>query len=658
MRAFIALLVILILAAGAYFVGTSSSSEDDPSGLDPQGQENVSTENTPDPGETNLANIDTNAERTQSKPDVVEGGNTTITTKGEGQPGEILGTVINSEGRPVADAKVTLTRFGGAAMFFRGPGEVDRSTDRSMETNKDGEFRFKDVESFDMYTLIATHPNYAHVERSPLDATSGAVIEQELVMTGGSRVFGVIQDTQGNVVGGANVTLTPTALGAGVLEGTPTKHETTSAADGTYEFPHCAKDTHVLTVSAEGYGQVTIPNMNISGLADVERNVEMQAAQFLGGMVSDLEGNPIKNAKIEAFSMTNRASRTQTQVRTDDEGRYLFEDVPGGNYTLRASAKGFKTATKPRINAGEMDVNIQLAALPTVTGQVFDDKGQPARNFTVNLRQPMRGSDLTMYVPKTRTKVKSEDGTFKITVPMAGEYLVEAQAGSFAPSLSNSFTITDGQNLSGIDVTLKGGGIIRGRIVDPSGNAIPGAVIKTDNNDWTGSGFDESLGEMFPGISTKKTTKSNADGEFVLRGLHPTKYLVQISHPGFAKTAMRNVIVSEGVETNLKDVQMETGSTVSGVVRGPNGAPLSAASVNLQMETATEFPLSYRVRTNKDGAYEIKAVRSGTYWISAQRPSSGGNNPFAGSADLQTTRRRISISGDGTYQGQDFEIQD
>ncbi|MDF1838726.1 MAG: carboxypeptidase-like regulatory domain-containing protein [Planctomycetota bacterium] len=658
MRAFIALLVILALAAGGYFMSQSGSNQDDPSGLDPTGQQNVSTENTPEPGDTALAGIDTPTERTTSTPDVVEEGSTTITTKGEGQPGEILGRVINSEGRAISNAKVTLTRFGGAAMFFSGPGDVDRTTDRTVETNKDGEFRFKDVESFDMYTLIAVHPEYAHVERSPLDATSGAVIEQELVMGSGSRVFGTIQDTQGNVVGGATVVLTPTALGAGVLEGSPTKHETTSAADGTYEFPHCAKDTHVLTVSAEGYGQVTIPNLNISGMADVERNVEMQAAQFLGGMVVDTEGNPIKGAKVEAFSMTNRASRTQTQAKTDAEGNYLFEDVPGGNYTLRATAKGYKTATKPRINAGEMDVTIQLASLPTVSGQVFDDKGEPATNFTVNLRQPMRGSELTMFVSKTRTKVKSADGTFKITVPMAGEYLVEAQAGSFAPSLSNSFTITDGQNLSGIDVTLKGGGIIRGRVVDPNGKPIAGATIKTDNNDWTGSGFDISLGEMFPGISTKKSAKSNASGEFILRGLHPTKYLVQISHSGFANTAMRNVIVTEGVETNLKDVRMETGSTVSGVVRGPNGAPLSAATVHLQMETATEFPLSYRVRTNKDGAYEVKAVRSGTYWISAQRPSSGGNNPFAGSADLQTTRRRISISGDGAYQGQDFEIQD
>ncbi|MFT4649668.1 MAG: protocatechuate 3,4-dioxygenase beta subunit [Glaciecola sp.] len=658
MRAFIALLVILILVGAGIFLSPSNSTEEDPSGLGPKDQVNVVDEQEPDTGATNLTGIDQTTQRTTSVPTEVNEGSTTITTKGEGQPGEILGRVMNSEGRAIADAKVTLTRYGGAAMFFSGSSDIDRATDRSAETNKDGEFRFEDVESFDMYTLIATHPSYASVERSLLDATAGAVIEQELVMGNGSKVFGIVQDTQGNLVVGAKVTLTPSALGAGARDASPTKLETVSGVDGTYEFSHCSKDTHVLTVAADGYGQVTIPNMNISGQDDVERNVEMHAAQLLGGMVVDMEGNGIKGARVEAFSMTNRASRTQTKVVTDAEGNYMFEDVPGGNYTLRASAKGYKTATKPRINAGEMGVTIQLASLPTVTGQVFDDKGQPVLNFSINLRQPMRGTDLTMFVPKTKTRQKSADGTYKITVPMAGDYLVEAQAGSFAPSLSGSFSIIDGQNLTGINVTLKGGGIIKGRVVDSSGNPVAGAVIKTDNNDWTGSGFDQSLGEMFPGISTKKSAKSQSDGEFILRGLHPTKYLVQISHPDFAKTALRNVIVSEGVETNLKNVRMETGSAVSGVVRGSNGAPLSAATVHLQMETATEFPLSYRVRTNQDGAYEVKAVRSGTYWISAQRPSSGGNNPFSGSADLQTTRRRISISGDGTYQGQDFEIQD
>ncbi|MCP5022515.1 MAG: carboxypeptidase regulatory-like domain-containing protein [bacterium] len=659
MRAFIALLIIFLVAGGAYmFMGQSPTNQDDPGGLNPEGQENTTPVDTEDVGEANLADIGTTNERTTTKPDPVETGSTTITTKGEGQSGEIVGHVINGDGRPIEGAKITLTRFDSAAFFFQGPGEVDRSTDRTSKTNAQGKFAFKDVESFDMYTLIATHPGYAPVKLSPLDTTSGAVIEQKLVMTGGSRVYGAILDTQGNQVGGATVTLTPSAVGAGMQEDSPTKHETVSADDGTYEFPHCSEGPHVLSVSADGYGQVTIPNVSISGEADVERNVEMQAAQLLGGMVVDREGSPIKSAKVEAFSMTNRASRTQTQVMTNAEGEYMFEDVPGGSYTLRATAKGYKTATKPRINAGEMGVTIELTPLPTVSGRVFDDNGQPARNFSVNLRQPMRGSDLTMSVAKTRKRIKSNDGTYKITVPMAGNYIVEAQAGSFAPSLSNSFNIAEGQNLVGIDVNLKGGGTIKGRVIDTNGKPIAGAIIKTDNNDWTGGGFDMSLGEMFPGISTKKSAKSNADGEFILRGLHPTKYLVQISHAKFAKTAMRNVIVSEGVETNIKDARLETGSTVSGTVRGPNGAALSAATVNLHLETSTEFPLTYSVRTNKDGAYEIKTVRSGTYWISAQRPSTGGNNPFAGAADLQATRRRIQVSGDGAYQGQDFEIQD
>ncbi|MCA9000860.1 MAG: carboxypeptidase regulatory-like domain-containing protein, partial [Planctomycetes bacterium] len=369
MRALIALILLFAVAAGAYlFLSTDGTDNGGPSGLGPQVNQESNTANTESPSETNLADIDQPKERQASKPVEVGDGAISITTKGEGHPSEILGRVITSEGRPVEGATVTLTRFGGAAMFFTGPGEVDRSSDRSTETNNEGEFAFKDVEAFDRYSLIATHPDFAHVERGPLDATGGAVIEQELVLAGGTRVFGVISDTQGNMVPGATVTLTPNALGAGLMENPPTQHTTTSGADGSYEFPHCAKDTHVLTVSADGYGQVTIANLNITGEVDVERNVEMAAALLMGGSVIDSDGQPIANATVEAFSMTSRATRTQTRVQADKGGQFLFEDVPAGNYTLRVTATGFKAVTKPRIAAGEMDVLIQMMPLPTVSG--------------------------------------------------------------------------------------------------------------------------------------------------------------------------------------------------------------------------------------------------------------------------------------------------
>ncbi|HRV82977.1 MAG TPA: carboxypeptidase-like regulatory domain-containing protein, partial [Planctomycetota bacterium] len=400
-----------------------------------------------------------------------------------------------------------MTRFGGASLFFSGPGEIDRSTDRTAKTDKEGRFEFLAVAPYSMYTLLADHESYASVERGPLDTTGGAVIEQELVLGDGARLFGQIKDTQGNSVGNARVVLTPTALGAIPGEEGLGRREVQSDAGGRYEFLHCAKGPHVLTISADGYGQATIQNLVVTGEDAMERNVELDVAQLMGGRVLDQAGAPIEGAKIDAFLIANRATRTQTSTLSNKDGAFEFQDVVAGSYTLRADAKGYKVATVNRVNAGEMNIEIQLLPLPTVSGQVFDSNGDPVTQYTINLRTGVQNSDLSMLVGGSRIQVKDPEGRYSMTLPQAGQFLVEATTAGYAPSLSNSFTASDGQNLTGINVQLSTGGTIRGRLVAQDGTPIAGASVKTENNEWTGGGFDLSLGESFPGMSTKKTAK-------------------------------------------------------------------------------------------------------------------------------------------------------
>lgn len=665
MRAFLVLLIVAALGVGAYlYFGQSGESNDTPAdyteGISNQDENTTTTEETPD-NQADLQGIDTSNTRTVTAPETAgtEGtGQATVVADPSSQTGTVLGRVVNQKGASIEGAQVTLTQFGGASLFFAGPDEVDRSKDLKTTTNSDGEFSFEEVAPFAMYTLIADHEGYARVEVTPIDLTGGAVVEQELRLGSGTRLFGAIRDVQGNAVPNADVTLAPVAIGAGPGTDSPDQRKVQSDALGNYEFPHCAVGNYVMSVNAEGYGQATIQNLSIAGPDDIERNVELEAAMLMGGRITDQNGNGIPNATVNAYLIASRGNRTQSMEKSGEDGVFEFSNVASGAYTLRAVAKGFKPNTLPRANAGEMNLEIQLVPLPTISGQVFDNAGNPITSYTINLRQGVSNSDLSMPVRGSQIQVNDPEGRYTLTLPNTGEFMAEAKAGGYAPSLSPLFNATDGQNLTGINVTMTSGGIIRGKLVDKSGNPIANARINTENNEWTGSMFDQTFGDGFPGMSTKKKATSNQDGEFVLRGLHPTKYLIQIEHDDFAKTAMKNVVVSEGTETPLGNVTLEKGSVVTGVVRGPGGTPVSAATVELWLETTTEFPLHYTVRSNPEGVYELKNVRSGNYWISAQRPSSGGNNPFAGAADSQNSRRKISISPDGRYQGEDFEFNE
>ncbi|MEZ5974747.1 MAG: carboxypeptidase-like regulatory domain-containing protein [Planctomycetota bacterium] len=574
-----------------------------------------------------------------------------------GTTARIYGRVLSPGGEPLAGADVTLTRFGSATLFFAGPEPLDRAGDLSTKTDKSGAFEFASAPPFNQYTLIARHADYATVERGPIDAPEGSVVQQELTLSMGLRLFGQIRDTQGNVVPNADIRLTPVALGAAPAANNPDLRSMRSDNTGHYEFLHCAEGTFVLTVSAEGYGQATVQNLPLSG-AEVERNVDLQVALFMAGRVVDENNNGIVGARVEAISMNNAASRTQSSTTSVADGKFEFSDVAAGSYVVRATAEGYKMAILNRANAGEVDLLVQLVPLPTVSGQVLDADGNPLTSYTINLRQPLRNSDLTMFVQNSRKQINDPQGRYKLVLPMAGEFMTEASAGGYAPTRSEKFTAADGQNLENITIRMTTGGVIRGRLVDKSGKGIAGAMVKTENNEWQGGDFDLSFGEAFPGHSTKKSVRTGDDGVFVLRGLAPTQYLLQFNHPDRAQNSIKNVVVTNGTETNIGDVLLEAGSSVRGVVRGPGGAPLSGATVQLTLNSQTEFPLSHKVHTNAQGEYTITGIRSGTYSIMAGRPSGAGDNPFAGAGDMNKTRREIVIDPDGTYQGQDFEIQD
>ncbi len=662
MRAFIVLLLALALAAGVYFATQSKSVKpetDQPPALENPGGVSGPAEPKQTSANEELVDPEEDPGRTSGQgPDIAVNTTPKVTTDPNMETGTVLGRVLDSSNAPIAGASVTLTRYGSNSFFFASPGEIDRSTDLTTTTAPDGGFRFDKVPSYNMYTLVADHEMHASAEQGPLDTTSGATVELDVILGQGARMFGNIKDVQGNTVPNAVIVLAPVALGAAPGEDSPGLRETISDASGNYEFLHCPLGPHSMTVAADGYGQSTIMNINIGGEDDVERNVELDVAQLLMGRVIDENGNGMEGAKVEAFLNASRNERTQTSTMTIKDGRFEFTDVVAGSYSLRASAEGYKKAMVSRINAGEMDVEIALVPLPTISGQVLGSDGQPVASFHVNLRQGIQGSDLTMLVSNSKIKVNDAEGRYKLTPMSAGSFYVEATAGGYAPSLSEAFVVAEAQNLTGINVTLKSGGTIRGRLIGKDGSPISGAVVNTENNEWTGGGWDLSMGDAFPGNSTKKTVRTGADGEFSLTGLAPTTYLVQFKHADYAQSALRNIVVQDALQTNLKDITLERGSTISGLVRGPDGSPLSGATVRLVLESTQEFPLNFEVRTNNEGIYNLKGVRSGSYSLSAQRAASGGDNPFAGAADISKTRRSVSIGVDQAYTGEDLNITD
>ncbi len=563
--------------------------------------------------------------------------------------------IVQADGSPVEGATVTLTRFGQLAILFGEPTADQRADDESVLTRADGSFEFRNVETYTEFSLIAKHPDLGRKEEGNIQIAEGEARTGIVIVLGdGVRLHGRVTDSAGNAIEDATLSLGMSSLGALADVESPHTLSARTQPDGTYEFRSVANGNYSLTAQAEGFGRVTVQQLNITGQASVERNVTLDIAHMIGGIVTSAEGLPLAGATVQAFSLTNRKEATRSEVLTNKTGEFLFDDVGAGVYTLMFSAKGFKNERKPRIETGEMALNVALTPLPQIHGRVVDGLGQPVANFSVLLRTPIQGTETTMAMPDTLTRVKgSSNGSFSLSCPNHGEYVVEAQAKGHAPSFSEAFEIVYGQELTGIVVQLKAGGILRGRVVDANGKGIAGARIKSHDTEYSDDPFWRSL-PAFPSQATEMEVRSSASGDFELSGLAAATYQIDVRHAKYAQTIRTKIVVTDGELVEIPDVQLASGATVQGAVYGPSGKGLAGAMVQLQLEaSADDFAVNLSSRTDSQGRYTFEHVPPGSYNIHAQRRSN--DNPFQGSLDLKKTQTRMSLSEGESYV-QDFNI--
>src|SRR6266851_428647 len=94
----------------------------------------------------------------------------------------------------------------------------------------------------------------------------------------------------------------------------------------------------------------------------------------LRGVVKDSNGGLVANASVKLISSRSGAER---EVKTNDEGAYVFTAVEPGPYTLRVEATGFKTHQQTEFTVSpsdtrSLDVVLEVGA-PTETVTVTAD---------------------------------------------------------------------------------------------------------------------------------------------------------------------------------------------------------------------------------------------------------------------------------------------
>jgi hypothetical protein len=254
----------------------------------------------------------------------------------------------------------------------------------------------------------------------------------------------------------------------------------------------------------------------------------------------------------------------------------------------------------------------------------------------------------------------SEDGTFAFAKLGDGAYGLSAKtdgysAGAFGAALplmpGETIALAGGQTLRSIDVRLHRGGVIKGRVLDESGEPLPGSVVVAGTiTTASPTGF---LGAVAP-------VRSDRHGAYDLRDIPPGAWIVSATGTPFAidpeapegpteydRTFFPGVIKAESAQL----VKLEPGGTIEGVTFALQRSPLYTLRLPVDLTGVEPSTVEIVVMSDKglksqqltsqaiasDGHLVVHRLKPGDYLLWIRGKTSDGQ--VAGA-------REISIAAD------------
>ncbi|MBK7582084.1 MAG: carboxypeptidase regulatory-like domain-containing protein [Myxococcales bacterium] len=354
-----------------------------------------------------------------------------------------------------------------------------------------------------------------------------------------------------------------------------------SGADGSFVFqPERAGLHEVVGVSAPGFlplsAELSSSPITLTarlGVGIVGVLLRLQPLVRYRGLVVDEGGRPAAGAHVrvvggDEFELDRGDFAAEHQ--TNDAGEVSFNAPDGAIVEATHASLG---AGRSRIDVSariSKRVRIKLVRASaerggTIRGRVIDETGAERADVAVVARRDAENPAAELISLPVRGRTDAA-GVFLLTGLELGRYFLMASDGTSAPASLRDVPVDGPQ----VTLTLSLGVSFGGRVT----HAATGAPV---------AAFSVMLSERRGPIAleaVRAVTVFDADGQFVIEGLRPGRYLMLVAAAGFAASVEREIDVAEG---KREDVSLSVGAKLVGVVRDAvSHAPLQHAKVSLE----------------------------------------------------------------------------
>jgi len=532
----------------------------------------------------------------------------------------VSGSVVDAAGRPVAEAVIRAVTEGGGARAGRGSASSAGLVTRS---GPQGLFQLRVVPGHPV-TLVASHPDFTQAKLPlPELAARASRTNLRIVLEKGLSGFGKVVDAAGRPVSGAEVALIPSGeerdpfARAFMMDNPPAGPQAFTDAQGSFLLEHLEPGRFSLHTSARGFAPVTVPGIQLAaGQPRVDLGtVTLAPGATLEGVVVDPRDRPIAGAQVGVRAVTRTArhiAEPEEDILTSADGSFSIPDLkPGEKVMLFVSKLGYVRATFNGIEVPPVTpLRVVLTPGVRVAGRVVDEGGDPVAGASVRLT-PAGTTMVTSRGPMESMRgfaVSETDGRFAIEGVEAGKVRLVATAQGFLEGEVPGFDVVTGRDIDDLEVVLRRGSVVTGRVTGPDGAPVSGARVQMVEEAGRGS------------YRMGGSASSDGDGNYRLEGVPEGAHSFAAQGEGLQR-AVRDLEVRTG--ENRLDFRLEGGHEVSGRVVDSSGQPAAGAMVRLS-STGDRIPTMSRsgrpeARSGADGSFRISGVATGVYDVAADK---------------------------------------
>jgi hypothetical protein len=567
--------------------------------------------------------------------------------------GTISGAVLSADPNPQPVRRVVVSISGG-----------DMESPRSVITGDDGRFVFGRLPA-GSYSVVARKAAYLPAEfgsmrpRRPgsrITLAAGETREIALTMFKGAAVGGTLVDADGAPVPGVTViamdaraAAAATTLG-GRSGGTPVSSQGSGVTDdrGRFRVFGLMPGEYVLMASPlpDGSGEI-----GAASAAEVDAALAALAQRPIGAGRAGAPG--ARPATVPAprsvgyaptyfpgTAMFSEAQRLRLEAGENREGLNFAV-----THVLVASIEGVVSGPVPSLNA------VQLAIIPDTprisgifgTAAITSKPPDADGNFAYGNLAPGR------YRVVARARAGGEPQGPAGGTPLATGRGGISGGGTPPPGFLTAaagdmlFAVADvevrGQDVKGVSLPLRPGGTIAGRVVfDAASAPLPDDLRAFRiQASMLGGSYVSQRGDTRVGtaLSSIPPVAVNADGTFLISGLGPASYALNVSVPQDATSVwkQRTAIVDgrdlfdevlEGPNISLRDVVVtlsDKRTEIAGTLQSASGQPASEYFVvAISANQAHWTPGSRRLQSGRpdtNGRYVFSDLPAGEYVIAA-----------------------------------------